>query len=244
MTAQGRSELLKLRSTRTTPGLLLGLVGVVLLGVIAQGLSFTLVELASENKQRDVFGSATGAILLAIFVGVIGMTSEFRYGTMRPTLFIEPRRRIVVGAKLAGSALVGLVFGTVGVVTAFGAGGAILVARDVDFVVGGGHVAAIVVGTIVGSALCAMIGVAVGALIRNQVGAIIVLVAYSLAVDAVLFAAVPSLGRFLPAQASNALAGLTGPDLLSPAAGAAVLAAWTIVFAAFAFLRTERTDIP
>ena len=89
-----------------------------------------------------------------------------------------------------------------------------------------------------------MLGVAVGALIRNQVGAIIVLAAYSLVVDAVLFAAVPSLGRFLPAQASNAFAGLTGSDLHSPAAGAAVLTAWTIVFAAFAVLRTERTDIP
>jgi ABC-2 type transport system permease protein len=244
MTAQLRSELLKLRSTRTTIGLLLAVVGVVLLGAIAQGLSFTLAELASEDKQRDLFGSATGAILLALFVGVIGVTSEFRYGTMRPTLFIEPRRRIVVGAKLAASALVGLVFGTVGLVIAFGAGGAVLVGRDVDFVVSGGHVAAIVVGTIVGTALCAMIGVAVGALIRNQVGAIIVLAAYSLAVEAVLFAAVPSLGRFLPAQASNAFAGLTGPDLLSPAAGAAVLTAWTIVFAALAVLRTERTDIP
>ncbi len=244
MTAQLRSELLKLRSTRTASGLLLAVVGVVLLGVIAQGLSFTLGELASESKQRDVFGSATGAILLAIFVGVIGVTSEFRYGTMRPTLFIEPRRRIVVGAKIAASALAGLTFGAVGVVIAFGAGGAVLVARDVDFVVSRGHVAAIVVGTIVGSALCAMIGAAVGALIRNQVGAIIVLVAYSLAVDAVLFASVPALGRFLPAQASNAFAGLTGPDLLSPAAGAVVLAAWTIVFAAFAFVRSERTDIP
>jgi uncharacterized YccA/Bax inhibitor family protein len=130
------------------------------------------------------------------------------------------------------------------VAAAFGAGEAILVGRDVDFAISDGHVATLVVGTIVGSALCAMIGVAVGALIRNQVGAIIALAAYSLAVDAVLFAAVPSLGRYLPAQASNAFAGLTGPDLLSPAAGAAVLGAWTIVFAAFAFLRTERTDTP
>jgi len=244
VTAQLRSELLKLRSTRTTIGLLLTTIGVVLLGVVAQGLSFTLAELASEDKQRDLFGSATGAILIAIFAGVIVMTSEFRYGTVRPTLFVEPRRRIVVAAKLAASALVGLVFGAVGVAAAFGAGEAILLGRDIGFAVSEGHVAALVVGTIVGSALCAMIGVAVGALIRNQVGAIIALAAYSLAVDAVLFAAVPSLGRYLPAQASNAFAGLTGADLLSPAAGAAVLSAWTIALAAFAVLRTERTDIP
>ena len=244
MTAQLSSELLKLRSTRTTIGLLLAAVSVVLLGAIAQGLSFQLDELASEDKQRDLFGAATGAILLAIFVGVIGVTSEFRYGTMRPTLFIEPRRRTVVGAKLAASMLVGLVFGAVGVATAFVTGYAILASRDVDFAVSGGHVAALVIGTVVGSALCAMIGVAVGALIRNQVGAIVALAAYSLAVDAVLFAAVPSLGRYLPAQASNAFAGLTGTNLLSPAVGAAVLSAWMLVFAVIAVLRTERTDIP
>lgn len=61
---------------------------------------------------------------------------------------------------------------------------------------------------------------------------------------AVLFASVPAFGRFLPAQASNAFAGLTGPDLRSPTVGAVVLTAWTIVFAAFAFLRTEHTDVP
>ena len=52
-----------------------------------------------------------------------------------------------------------------------------------------------------------MIGVAVGALIRNQVGAIVALAAYAFAVDAVLFAAAPSVGRYLPGKAGDGLAG-------------------------------------
>ena len=58
--------------------------------------------------------------------------------------------------------------------------------------------------------LGALIGVAVGALIRNQVGAIVAVAAYAFAVDAVLFAAAPSVGRYLPGKAGDGLAGL--PD--------------------------------
>jgi hypothetical protein len=95
--------------------LLLTAVALVVLGAVALGTSLKLEELVSEDKQRELFGSATGVILLATYVRVIGLTSEFRYGTIHPTLLIEPRRRVVLGAKLAASALVGLVFGVVGV---------------------------------------------------------------------------------------------------------------------------------
>ena len=88
-----------------------------------------------------------------------------------------------------------------------------------------------------------MLGVTVGALIRNQVGAIVALFAYILAVDAVLYAAVPSVGRFLPSQADNALAGLPDEDLLTPGLGAAVAVAWTLAFIAMATLRTDRSDV-
>ena len=88
-----------------------------------------------------------------------------------------------------------------------------------------------------------MLGVAVGTLIRNQVGAIVALVAYAFLVDAVLFAAVPSVGRYLPGKAGDALAGRPVEHLLAPGAGAAVLVAWTLAFVAAATVRDERSDV-
>lgn len=244
MTDQLRSELRKLRTTRTVPVLLLVAVALALLGAFAEGLSPTLDELAQEDQQRLLIGgAATNAALLAVFVGLLVVTGEFRYGTIRVTLLFEPRRRVVLAAKLAAAALAGLVFAVVCVVVAFGAGLSILAARDVEVALTGTQTLVLVFGPVATSALSAMLGVTVGALIRNQVGAIVALSVYSLAVDALLFAAVPSVGRYLPGQAGNALSGLPTEDLLSPGLGAAVAVAWTLVFIAMATLRMDRSDV-
>jgi ABC-2 type transport system permease protein len=244
MSDQLRSELLKLRTTRTAAVLLLAMVALALLGVIAEGLSPTPAELAQQDEQRMLFGSAaTNAVLFATFVGLLAVTNEFRYGTIRPTLLFEPRRRVVLAAKLAAAALAGILFAVICVAVSFGAGLAILAARDVDVALTGVHTLTLVFGTVAASALSAMLGVTVGALIRNQVGAIVALFAYVLAVDAVLFAAVPSVGRYLPSQANNALAGLPDEHLLAPGLGAAVALAWTLAFVAVATLRNDRSDV-
>lgn len=244
MSVQLRSELRKLRTTRTVPVLLLVAVGLALLGVFAEGLSATLDELASEATQRRLIGSAaTNAVFMAAFVGLLAVTGEFRYGTIRPTLLFEPRRRVVLAAKLAAAAIAGIVFAVVCVVVSFGAGLPLLQARDVAVALTGAHTFLLVFGTIAACALGAMLGVTVGALVRNQVGAIVTLAVYSLVVDVLLFATVPSIGRFLPGEALNALAGLPEEELLAPGVGAAVVVAWTLAFVALATVRTDRSDI-
>ena len=122
MTHQLRSELLKLRTTSTTAVLLLAAAGLTLLAVFLEGLSPTVGELAKESTQREMFSAVTSAVLFATFAGVIAVTSEFRYGTIRPTVLIEPRRRVVLGAKLVAAAMIGVAFGVICVGIAFGAG--------------------------------------------------------------------------------------------------------------------------
>ena len=104
------------------------------------------------------------------------------------------------------------------------------------------HAVPLVFGTIASSALGAILGVAVGALIRNQAGAIVAIAAYAFLVYAALFAAIPSVGRFLPGKAGDALAGRPDELLLAPAVGAAVLIAWTLALAAAAVMRNDRSD--
>lgn len=243
MTAQVRSELLKLRTTRTTAQLLAGAVALTVLAVLLEGLPPSAVELAREHTQREVFSAVTSAPLFATLAGLIAVTSEFRYNTIRPTLLVQPRRRVVVAAKLATAALTGAVLGAACVVVAFASGLVLLAARGVDLQLTGTHLIGLVVGPVVAGALGAAIGSAVGLLIRNQAGAIIAVLAYAFMVDAGLFEAAPSLGRFLPGKAGDALIGLPRDGLVAPAAGAAVLLAWAVAFAVAAALRTERMDV-
>ena len=243
MTHQLGSELLKLRTTRTAAALLLAAAALTLLGTLIEGLSRTAGELAQEDAQRTMFSAGISAVFFATLAGLVVVTEEFRYGTIRPTLLAEPRRRIVLAAKLVVAALTGVVFAVVCVGIAFGAGLTILAARDVHGAVSAAHVAPLVFGTIASSALGAMLGVAVGALIRNQAGAIVAVAAYAFLVDAALFGAIPSVGRFLPGKAGDALAGRPDESLLAPGVGAAVLIAWTLAFLAAAVVRSDRSDV-
>jgi ABC-2 type transport system permease protein len=243
MTAQLRSELLKLRTTRTVALLLLGATGLTLFGAGIEGLSPTSTELATEVTQRHLLTAGVTAVLFATLAGLVAVTNEFRYGTIRPTLLVQPRRLVVLVAKLAATALVGIGFAAACVGVALGAGRAILAARGVGLVLSDGDLLGLA-GGIAGASVCgSLLGVAIGALIRNQAGAIIALAAYAFAVDAVLFAAAPSVGRYLPGKAGDGLSGLPDAHLLAPGAGAGVLLAWTLVFVLAAVLRTERSDV-
>lgn len=243
MTHQLRSELLKLRTTRTTALLLLAAAGITVFGACVEGLSPARDELARQDAQRTMFSAGGSAVLFATFAGLVAVTSEFRYGTIRPTLLVEPRRRVVLAAKLAAAAPAGVLFGVVCVVVAFATGLTVLAVRDVDAELTTVHALTLTLGTVAVSALGAMLGVAIGMLIRNQAGAIIAVAVYAFAVDAALFAAAPSVGRLLPGKAGDALAGRPDDLLLAPGAGAAVLLAWTMGFVAAATLRTDRSDV-
>jgi hypothetical protein len=67
--------------------------------------------------------------------------------------------------------------------------------------------------------------------------------AYAFLVDAALCVAVPSVGRFLPGKAGDALAGRPDELLLAPGPGAAVLIAWTLAFVAAAVVWSDRSDV-
>jgi ABC-2 type transport system permease protein len=243
VTGQLRAELLKLRTTRTAIGLVLVQVGLMLLALLVEGLASKPQRLAELSTQRDYFGSASIAGLIAAFLGLLAVTGEFRFGTIRPTLVAEPRRRVVVAAKLAASAAGGVALAVLGLTLAFGVGWAVFAGRGVDVVLGGRHTATIALGTLTATLLWGVLGAGVGAIVRHQVGAIVTLIAWSFVLESILFSFVPSVGRFLPGEASSALVDGTDAHLLSPGVGGAVFLAWVAAIAAAAVVRTERSDV-
>jgi ABC-2 type transport system permease protein len=240
---QTRAELLKIRSTRTTLGLVLGMVALMLLFVLLHGLLSNLDELDGKENQRDLLGFGSIAGLFAALAGVLVVTSEYRFGTIRPTFLFSPRRSRVIRAKLAASILTGLVLAIVGEGLTFGIGYAILSGRDISIVLGGDDIALLVLGVLASTALWGGIGVGLAAILRNQVGSVIGLLFWVFAVENLLFGLVPSVGRFTPSQATNSLIGLTTDHLLAPAAGGAVLVAWMVTLAAGGVAITARRDV-
>ena len=87
MIAQVRSELFKQRTTRTARVLLASMVGVTLVVVCLHVFTLKSADLSQAANQPKVFGwGTTIGALFAALAGAIGITAEFRHGTIRPTL--------------------------------------------------------------------------------------------------------------------------------------------------------------
>lgn len=216
------AELLRLRSTRATWGLLAAAVvltvawtGVVLADVGGVG-SFP----QGSTKLRDALLGASGlGTVPVLLLGVIAMTGEFHHRTATPTFLVTPLRWRVVTAKAVACTLVGPLLALVLLPVPLATGvlaGAIEVTFDADF-------ARLVARALLGYACWALLGVGIGAAVRNQAVAVTLPLLWFFVVEQLL----PSYGLrwllpWLPGGASAALSGARFPGAL-PLWGALLL---------------------
>ncbi len=205
MIAQIRAELLKIRSTRTTLGLILAMIALILLFTLLTGLLTHPGGLASKEDQRDLLSVGSFAGVFSALAGVLLVTSEYRFGTIRPTILFNPARSHVLAAKVVAGALAGIAFGVLGEAVSRTVGYAILDGRGITVVLGSGDMLLLTLGGLAGAALWGAIGTGLGAIIHTQVGGVIALLAWGLVVDNLLFGLAPSVGRYMPTRASDAL---------------------------------------
>jgi ABC-2 type transport system permease protein len=208
--------------------------------------TFTL-PLSTVEGQRTLFAVAAAAAPFAAVLGGIGLTGEFRHGTATATFLATPYRGRVVAAKLVTYAIAGVGYALV----CFGVTLAIalpwLSARHIDLVVGGRSAAASVVGVLAAVAVYAIIGVGLGALVREQVATVVLLLIYLFVVENILTSirALHGWTLYLPGQAQEALVGSTLADrhLLAPWQGGLILAAYGITLAVTGTLLSIRRDV-
>jgi len=243
MTDQLLSELRKMRSTRTNLGLLGGMVALVVVFLLTIGLTGTSSDLADHDHQHRVFSVATQAALFAALIGVMAITSEFRHGTIRPTFVVTPHRGRVVAAKVISSLVMGLLFGALAVGLAFGIGYAVFAARGAHLVLDRNDVLLLVLGTIAVTALWSALGVGLGAVVKNQVFAVIALLVWTGLVNPILDGALPGVGRYTPIAASASLTADPASYLLSPLGGGLLLIAYAAVFVAAGGMLVARRDV-
>jgi ABC-type transport system involved in multi-copper enzyme maturation permease subunit len=245
MRAQLRSELYKLRSTRTVASLVAAMLALVTLAVLLHGFGLPVSRLTSLPDQRGVFIDV-GVSLGAVFAGLLGalsITGEIRSGTIRPTLLVTPRRGLVIAAKAVTVLAAGFVAGVISTGAAAGVGGAALASRGLTVQLGAGDYAQLILGGGAAAAMWALIGLGAGAVVRAQVPAIVALFAWLLFVEN-LFADLPSAHRFVPGALAQALAGQQRSGILhTPAVAALLLALYAALAVAAGRTATTRRDV-
>jgi hypothetical protein len=170
-------------------------------------------------------------------------TSEYRFGTIRPTSLFNPNRGRLFVTKITAGIFSGLVFGVIGEGLVFSIGMMILKLRGVSIVMTGANMTELIVGAIVGTALWGAIGVAIGAIVTNQVGAVISLLAWGFVVENLVFGFLPKIGRFLPVHASDSMMGTIEDKLLPGYAGTVVVVAWVLVLSIAGVALLKRRDV-
>ncbi|HKV69320.1 MAG TPA: hypothetical protein VJN72_14610 [Gaiellales bacterium] len=243
MIPQVRAEIIKVRSTRTTLGLVLGMIAIILLFVILTALLTSAGQMSQREQQRSLFAIGSFAGLFAALAGIMLVTGEYRFGTIRPTYLFTPKRSLVLIAKVVAALIAGFLFALIGEILSVGIGTVILDQRNVSIALSHHDYELLTIGTLIGTALWGGIGVGLGMIVRNQVGAIIGILAWGFVIQNLLFALVPSVGRWTPDQAQNGMMGMTDSHLLAPGLGGGVLVFWTVVLCVAGAVMAARRDV-
>jgi cytochrome P450 len=194
--------------------------------------------------------AVAGSVLATDRAGIALAAGEYRHGTAADTFLTTPRRQRVVAAKLAMAAALGAAIGAITAAACAGAAAALFHLEGTTLPFDDGAVCLTLAGAVVYTILFAVLGVALGTLIRNQLLAVAVALAWIGVVEHVLVNLAPSVGRWLPTAAGLAIVRAPLDGILSPLGGAAVLAAYAAVNAPLARTKhsvqdrcvTERTE--
>lgn len=204
-------------------------------------------RLTTAEGQRTLFSSAAASSIWALILGTISVTGEFRHQTVTPTFLATPRRGLVVIAKLIAYAVTGVGYGIATIAVALAIALPWLSAKDIDVSLGSNGIPGTLVGVIVGVAVYAWLGVGLGALIRNQIAAVVGALVYLFVIEQFI-SALPKIRdyyKFFPGGANNALTDATQPgvNLLEPYQGGLLLVAYGLVFAFLGTWLAVRRDV-
>jgi ABC-2 type transport system permease protein len=234
------AELLKLRTTRTFWGLAGAAAGLVLMIVV---LSVALDTSLTEDNVRNILATAGLSGLLTLVLGAVAGAGEYRHGTIAWTLLVTPSRVRAVTGQVLACGVGGLAIGVA--VSAMAAAIALpwLAAKGAPMPPAG-DLLQVLLGSALYAGLAAMLGAGLGALFRNQVAGIVIVLVQLFVVDPTLAALIEDFGPFTLTGLGAAISGLDSDgDLLAPGVAALVWAGYATIFAALAALRTARRDI-
>jgi ABC-2 type transport system permease protein len=239
------AELLKLRTTRTFWGLAGATVALVMLAVV---LTLALDSgFDDEDQTRSVLSSTGAAGLMMLVLGVVFSAGEYRHGTIAWTLLVTPVRLRVMSAQALGCALAGAAVGLAAALLTAAVALPWLSAKDAA-TLSGGETAGIFLGAVLYAGLAAAFGAGLGALLRNQVLAVVLVLVFLFVVDPAVIALVDGYDKFSLSGLSASITGgseedFGGSGLLPFWAATLIWSGYTLVLVAAAAALTSQRDI-
>lgn len=162
------AEQLKLRTTRV-PYVLAAMV--VLLSAIAAA-GYVGTNSLDDDPWLSLAQGASFANVVATILGILIVTNEYRHGTITSTFLAEPARERVLAAKLVVGLLAGVALAVVAAIAALAVAVPWQAARGESLPVDGTAVESFARLAVLYALACGL-GVGVGAIVQNQVGAIV-----------------------------------------------------------------------
>jgi ABC-2 type transport system permease protein len=248
-----RSEWTKLRSVRSTYWAL------VVAAILGIGLG-ALISAISANHyatdpgvhfrwnptDRSLTSLAIAQLAFAI-LGVMVVTGEYSTGMIRTSLAAVPRRSRMLAAKALVFTAVALVAGEAIAFVAFFVGQALISGKAPSATLGGHEVVRAIVGAGLYLALLALLGTAIGVLLRHAAAAIGTIVAILLVLPGIANALPTSwsqpIEKYWPTNAGEQVAMIVRDShTLPPWAGLGVMALFVAIVLTGAFVLLERRD--
>lgn len=216
-------------------------------------------QVPEEGLAEILYSTATSVgYVFPLLIGTLMVTAEFRHSTLSPTFLATPRRGTVLWAKLVVGVLLGLLYGVVGVIAAAAPSAAFLAANGLSTEFGSIDTWTLFGRMLLAYVLWVFVGVGVGALVRNQVGAIVGVLVFTQFIEPVARAAaafvegLTEFTNYLPGAASDALVGASVFTGMTPGAtaeplewwvGGLVLLAYAAVLVVLGYLVSWRRDV-
>lgn len=249
-----RSEWTKLRSLRSTVYSLLA----AFLMVVGLGILISVARAAHIEQESPVdrltfdptLTSLSGTFLAQLAIGVLGvmlMTGEYATGMNRATFAAVPRRLPVLWAKAIVFAAVALALMIIAAFIAYLGGQAAFSGKHLQSSLSDPGVTRAVIGAALYLTVVGLLGLALGALLRNTAGAIATLFGLLLVLPLIVHFLPESwsrhIDRYLPSSAGQSVFQVVHDgNSLSPWAGFGVFCAYTVVAMAAAAVLLLRRD--
>lgn len=166
-----RAEFRKLFTTQVWFWMLVTAVGLTVLGVVGQ-IAGTNSDSELQQHVRDVLTSASGAFTyVPLFVlGVLAVTTEYRYQTITPTVLTTPSRWKLITAKIVSYVVVGALYALICLVVELAIALPWLSSRNVEVSLADQRGPLVAVFLVL--VLFALLGIGAGALLKNQIVAV------------------------------------------------------------------------
>ena len=235
------AELLKLRTAPRTP-LILVVSMVALAGLGGATISHDANIGNLADPEGDIVEVAGIATFLALILGILVVTWDYRHGTIVQTFLAEPRRERVMGAKLVAGVVVGLLLVVLALIPP------VVVAKV--WLGGEFDVGALdweqVGRLLVASVLWVVIGMGLGAALQTQVGALMSALIWFLVVENILAGLgrwIWDVGSYLPGHALDQFAQGSESEEFGPTTAGLIGLAYALLFAAVGLVSVVRRDV-